>query len=292
MYLFASDKRICLRLQVSRENQLRMQPLADAAYAPLFAASDKQPCFVKFEYNAVTCSCSKQKRSFSYKEIERVEITESGLLVYLPDRRYVSIATEPIEKHNTALHDAVTLLKRRCRARIVTTAPIEYPETESDGRYVTDQTAAAQISYTLTDAELKRMLWYDYLLEEKMIVFLAATLAFWVIAAVVWDYWTAVIPVVMTVFSILLSKSFLDTVDGYWRNHQGDLQMMLYDELLVVRLRHTDLELEYTSMTFKRPLFGFWRLKCGDFFTLVLPRRVATDHAAFFDALYARIPKE
>ena len=63
----------------------------------------------------------------------------------------------------------------------------------------------------------------------------------------------------------------------------------MFDELLVVRLRYTDLELEYGSMKDKKSFMGLWRLQCSDFYTFVLPSRVVEENASFFDMLRAKI---
>ena len=97
-----------------------------------------------------------------------------------------------------------------------------------------------------------------------MIAFVIAEIAFLLMAAVVWNAWLLIVAVATTVFCLVLSKfSFFDTLDGYIKNHQGILQMLIFDELLVVRLRHTDLELEYDSMRLKKSASGLWRLKCS-----------------------------
>ena len=61
--------------------------------------------------------------------------------------------------------------------------------------------------------------------------------------------------------------------------------MLIFEDLLVVRLRHTDLELEYDSMRRKKTVFGLWRLKCSGFFTIILPNRIVNENSAFFDTI-------
>ena len=90
-----------------------------------------------------------------------------------------------------------------------------------------------------------------------MIVYIIAAIAFVLMAAVLWNVWLLVVAIGIAAFCVVLSKfSFFDTLDGYIKNHQGILQMLIFEDLLVVRLRHTDLELEYDSMRRKKTVFG------------------------------------
>ena len=82
---------------------------------------------------------------------------------------------------------------------------------------------------------------------------------------------------------------FFEHKDSYIRNHQGLLYALLYDDLLVIRLHNTDLELEYNTMKRLKTVFGLWRMKSGNFFVLTLPKRIECDNATFFNALYQKI---
>lgn len=215
---------------------------------------------------------------------------EDGIILYLKEGLYISVSVGNSEKHNTELYDIETFLKRRCRWRFSVNSPISYPEEDVDERYKSEKQPLWQISFSLTDREVKLLLWFDYLFGERMIVFIIAAIVFLLMAVVFWNVWLVMVAAAIIVFCLVLSKfSFFDTLDGYIKNHQGILQMLIFDELLVVRLRHTDLELEYDFMKHKKSVFGLWRLKCDDFFTLILPNRIVNENSAFFEMLYAKI---
>jgi len=290
MGLYYNDKNVCFRIRVSFENQNIMKRHTQDTFLPLFQLKQNEYYSLKFEYKSFTCSYSKTKREFSYKDIQRVEMFDNGIILCLKESLYISISVGNSEKHNTELYDIVTFLKRRCRWRFSVNAPISYPEEETDERYKSDKQPLWQISFSLTDRELKQLLWYDYLFSERMIVFIIAAIAFVLMAAVLWNVWLLVVAIGIAVFCVVLSKfSFFDTLDGYIKNHHGILQMLIFEDLLVVRLRHTDLELEYDSMRRKKTVFGLWRLKCSDFFTLILPNRIVNENCAFFEMLYSKI---
>ena len=290
MGLYYNDKKMCFRIRVSYENQNAMTKHINDAFSPLFQLKQNEYCSLKFTYKNFICSHLKTKRAFLYKDIQSVEVFEDGIVLYLKEALYISISVEDSEKHNTELYDVATFLKRRCRWRFSVNAPISYPEEDVDARYKFDKQPLWQVSFSLTDRELKRLLWYDYLFSERMIVFIIAAIVFLLMVAVLWNVWLLVVAIAITVFCLVLSKfSFFDSLDGYIKNHQGILQMLIFDELLVVRLRHTDLELEYDSMRRKQSVFGLWRLKCSDFFTFVLPIRIVDENRAFFDMLYEKI---
>ena len=87
----------------------------------------------------------------------------------------------------------------------------------------------------------------------------------------------------------ILTVMFLQEVDGYVKNHQGSLSALLFNNLLVVRLHNTDLDLEYRTMQPKIPFFGLWRMKSGKFFVLTFPIRLEEEHTLFFETLYKKI---
>ena len=290
MGIYYNDKNVCFRIRVSFENQNIMKRHTKDTFSPLFQLKQNEYYSLKFKYKNFVCSHLKTKREFLYKDIQSVEMFEDGIILYLKEGLYISISVENSEKHNTELYDIATFLKRRCRWRFSVNTPIFYPEEDIDARYKSDKQPLLQLSFSLTDRELKQLLWYDYLFSEKMIVFIIAAIAFVLMAAVLWNAWLLIVAVAITVFCLVLSKfSFFDTLDGYIKNHQGILQMLIFEDLLVVRVRHTDLELEYDSMRRKKTVFGLWRLKCSDFFTLILPNRIVNENSAFFEMLYAKI---
>ena len=290
MGIYYNDKKVCFRIRVSFENQNIMKRHTNDAFPPLFQLKQNEYYSLKFTYKNFVCSHLKTKREFLYKEIQHVDMFEDGIILYLKEGLYISISVENSEKHNTELYDIVTFLKRRCRWSFSVNAPISYPEEDIDERYKSDKQPLWQISFSLTDRELHQLLWYDYLFHKRMIVFIIAAIVFLFRAAVLWDVWLLIAAVAIAVFCLVLSKyTFFDILDGYIKNHQGILQMLIFDELLVVRLRHTDLELEYDSMRHETSIFGLWRLKCSDFFTLILPNRIVNENSAFFDMLYAKM---
>ena len=289
MGVYYNDKNVCFRIRVSFENQNIMKRHTKDTFSPLFQLKQNEYYSLKFTYKDFVCSHLKTKKEFLYKDIQSVEMFEDGIILYLKEALYISISIENSEKHNTELYDIVTFLKRRCRWRFLVNAPISYPEEDVDERYKSDKRPLYQISFSLTDRELKQLLWYDYLFCERMIVFIIAAIVFLLMAAVLWNVWLLIVTVAITVFCLVLSKFYLETLDGYIKNHQGILQMLIFEDLLVVRLRHTDLELEYDSMRRKKSVFCLWRLKCSDFFTLILPNRIVNENSAFFEMLYAKI---
>lgn len=290
MGVYYNDKNVCFRIRVSFENQNIMKRHTKDAFSPLFQLKQNEYYSLKFKYKNFVCSHLKTKREFLYKDIQSVEMFEDGIILYLKEGLYISISVENSEKHNTELYDIATFLKRRCRWRFPVNTPIFYPEEDIDSRYKSDKQPLLQISFSLTDRELKQLLWYDYLFSERMIVLIIAAIAFVLMAAVLWNVWLLVVAIGIAVFCVVLSKfSFFDMLDRYIKNHQGILQMLIFEDLLVVRLRHTDLELEYDSMRRKKTVFGLWRLKCSDFFTLILPNRIVNENSAFFEMLYSKI---
>lgn len=289
MRLYYNDKNICIKLHVSCENQDRIKKYIDPSFKPLFELKKEQYFTAKFEHKSFTCSYRNEKQEFFYKKILRIETETDGLIIYLDNHTYISIATERSEKHNSELHDLVTFLKKRCLYDFFVKSPIQYPEDEDAGRYQTNDCPTAEISFTLTDAEIRRMLWYDYLFGENMLVFSIPFFALLILSVVFWNTWLLVASAIIATFRLILDKSFFDGLDGYKNNYQGELFMLMYDKLLVVRLHNTDLELEYATMKRKKSFFGCWRLQSGDFFTLILPKRIADDNPSFFNALYAKI---
>lgn len=269
-YYYYNVKNTCLRIRVSYENQSSMSKYIDASFTPLFALKKDQHYSLQFEFKTFTCSHLKVKHTFFYKDVQKIETTTDGVIIYLNNNCYVSISTENNEKHNTALYDVLTLLKRRCwRSRFSVVAPISYPENDSIHRYQSDREAIFQISFSLTDTQIKQLLLYDYLFSEKMIILFVAMLTFVLLALVLWN----VLPLVIVIIFAVICLFALENSDGYIKNHQGRLHMLMYDNLLVVRLHDTDLELEYDSMKQKKDFLGLWRLKCNDFFTFVLPKK-------------------
>ena len=249
MGIYYNDKNVCFRIRVSFENQNIMKRHTKDTFSPLFQLKQNEYYSLKFTYKNFVCSHLKTKREFLYKDIQSVEMFEDGIILCLKEGLYISISVENSEKHNTELYDIVTFLKRRCRWRFSVNAPISYPEEDIDERYKSDKQPLWQISFSFTDRELKQLLWYDYLFSERMIVFIIAAIAFVLMAAVLWNVWLLFVAGFFAILCFALSKfSFFDTLDGYIKNHQGILQMLIFEDLLVVRLRHTDLELEYDSM--------------------------------------------
>lgn len=290
MGLYYNDKNVCFRIRISFENQNLMTKHINDTFSPLFLLKQNEYYSLKFTYENFVCCHLKIKRAFLYKDIQSIEMFEEGIVLCLKGGLYVSVAVENSEKHNAELYDIAAFLKRRCRRRFSVNVPISYPETDTDARYKSDKQPLFQISFSLTDSELKRLLWYDYLFSERMIVFIIAAIVFLLMSAVFCNLWLLIAAVAITVFCLVLSKlSFFDTLDSYIKNHQGILQMMVFDELLVVRLHNTDIELEYDSMRRKQSVFGLWRLKCDDFFTLSLPKRIVNENTAFFDVLDKKI---
>lgn len=289
MGLYDTDKNVCFRIYVSFENQNTMMKHVRTDCSALFPLQKGEYFSLKLTYKSFSCSHLKTKRDFLYKDIQKIETFANGVVIYLKNSFYISISVVDSEKNNTEIYDAVTFLKRRCGRRFTMREPISYPEVGPDGRYTTDKEPLKQMSFSLTDPEIKQLLWYDYLFDEKMIVFVLAAIVFWLMSAVFWNVGLLVIAAAITVLSFVLSVDFFATLDGYIKNHQGRLFILMFDELLIVRLCDTDLELEYGSMHHKKSLMGLWRLQCGDFFTFVLPIRVVEENAGFFDALYKKI---
>ena len=290
MGLYYNDKKMCFRICVSHENQNLMIKHTNDTFSPLFQLGQNEYFSLKFTHKTFSCSYLKKTQEFLYRDIQSVETYADGMILYLKEGFYIPIPVGNSEKHNTELYDIVTFLKRRCRWRFSVNAPFSYPEEETDERCQSDRQPLWETSFLLTDTELKQLLWYDYLFGEKMIVFIIVAAVFLLASIALWNILLLIAAGIFVVLCLLLSKfSFLDTLDGYIKNHQGILQMLIFEELLIVRLRHTDLELEYDSMKHIRSVFGLWRLKCGDFFTLVLPNRIVNENAAFFDMLYTKI---
>ncbi len=283
-----NDKSMRFRLTVSFENQSCMDKHSKATATPLFRLKENECYSLEFLYESFSCSYLNTKKEFPYKDIQCIETYSDGIIIYLKDSLYISASVENSVNHNIELCDIITLLKKRCRRRFSVNAPILYPKRETDERYEPSRPPLRQISFSLTDTEIKRLICYDYLFGEKMIVFIIAAVVF-LLSAILLDIAMLIATVVFTVLCLVLSKSFFEESDEYVKNHLGVLQLLIFDELLVVRLRYTDLELEYNTVKRKKTAFGLWRLKCGDFFTLILPRRIVDENNDFFDLLYRKI---
>ncbi len=282
-------KNVNFRITVSYDNQNRMKTHINDAFSPLFDLKNGEQYSLRFENANFVCSYSKTKREFLYRDIRNVVVISDGCILYLNNGTYLSVSVENVAKHNETLYDIVLLLKSRCRRRVLVREAIVFPEIESDGRYITDKEPLCQTEFSLTDFEIKKLLCYDYLFDDKMIVFLLAAAMFLVMSIVFRDVWVLLIAVVFLGIVVFLSRFFFEETNGYIKNHQGNLRLMLYDDLLVVRLCYTDLELSFDSMKRRKTMFGLWRLKCGDFFMFVLPIRIAKENPCFFDALYEKI---
>ncbi len=288
MKLFYSDKNICMRLCVSYENQERLKKQIDVSFSPLFQLKRDQFFYITFEYKTFTCTCQEKKQEFAYKDIKRIETITDGLIIYLDSDKYISIATEKFEKHNSELYDIVAFLKRYNRKIFSESAKISIPEDE-EGRYRNDKEPISKITFELSDKEISRLLWYDYLIDEKMITLIVPIIVGLPVAVILQNIWIAVLAGFVMILTIILTVMHLKYKDSYAQNHQGRLHAILYDDLLVIRLRNTDLELEYNTMERLKNTFGLWRMKSGNFFVLALPKRVAEENPSFFDALYERI---
>lgn len=288
MKLFHSDKDICLRLRVSYENQERLKAHIDTSFAPLFTLKRDQFFNVRFEYKTFTCTYQGKKQDFSYKDIKRIETITDGLVIYLNNYKYISIATENVEEHNSELYDIVAFLKRNNRRIFSEIAEISYPD-DADDRYISEREPISKIAFELSDKEISRLLWYDYLINEKMLALIIPIIAGFLVAIVLQNIWIAILPGFLLILAIVLTVMFFENKDSYVRNHQGLLCALIYDDLLVIRLHNTDLELEYNTMKRLKNAMGLWRVKSGEFFILALPIRVEEENAPFFNTLYQKI---
>lgn len=152
------------------------------------------------------------------------------------------------------------------------------------------QPPCAQISFELNDSEIKRMVWYDGFIEEHFYLFFLIAAVFAALAWALQNGWLLLVAGVIAAINVVMALVlWAPDMPGFVRNHQGPLQMLMYEELLVVRLRETDVKLEYPLMKRQCNMCGLWRLKCGDFFTLVLPNRIIQENEDFFAKLYTRI---
>lgn len=281
----------CFRIRVSFENQNIMMRHIDVSYSPLFTLKRDQFYLLKFENKVFTCTCLKTKQRFVYKDIQKIETKEEGVVIYLNDNHYIAIAAEHTERHNTELYDIVIFLKHRCRFRFHGKTKISYPEDENEERYSSKKAPSMQMSYSLTDRELKWLVWYEFLFSDHNIIFIIGAVISILIAFLFRGAWLLVPIVAIVAFFVIFGKSLLEEIEGYTQNHQGLLQMLLYDSLLIVRLRSADLELKYCSMKEVQTFLGLWHLNCGPFFTLVLPARLVKENPEFFAALYAKMKK-
>ena len=109
------------------------------------------------------------------------------------------------------------------------------------------------------------------------------------IAIFLQNIWIAILSGFVAILILILTVMQLKHKDGYIQNHQGRLHALLYDDLLVIRLRNTDLELEYHSMKHLKNLFGLWRMKSGNFFVLTLPKRIEEENPLFFKELSNKV---
>ena len=288
MKLFYSDKNICMRLRVSYENQERLKAHIDTSFAPLFALKRDQFFNIRFEYKTFTCTYQGKKQEFSYKDVKKIETITDGLIVYFNNGKYISIATENFEKHNSELYDIVAFLRRYNRRIFSEREEIAYPD-DAEESYRSDTEALSKITFELSEKEINWLLWYDYLIDEKMLAFIIPIFVGLLVAVVLQNIWIAILAGFVLILTIILTIMFFEHKDSYIRNHQGLLYALLYDDILVIRLHNTDLELEYNTMKRLKNAMGLWRMKSGNFFVLTLPKRIAKEHSSFFDSLYQKI---
>lgn len=289
MRSYYSDKKVCFRIRVSFENMERMKPHIDTSYVPLFALKKDKYYSLRFEYKIFTCSHQGKKQEFSYNDIKRVETQADGLIIYLTNGAYLSISTEKSENHNTELYDIVKFLKKYCRKAFFEIEEISYPEDETS-RYQAKEEPISKISFVLSDKEISKLLWYDYLIDERMLIFVVLTAISLLIAVIIKNIvFFAVFAVIITIPSVSPTVMFWRNTEGYVKNHRGELYALMYDDLLVIRLRDTDLELEYATMKRLKSFFGLWRMRSGDFFVLTLPKRIVMDNISFFDQLDKKV---
>lgn len=288
MKLFYNDKDICLRLRISYENQERLKEQVDTPFAPLFSLKRDSFFNARFEYKSFTCTYQEKKQVFSYKDIKKIETITDGLIIYLDNDKYISIATEKFEKHNSELYDIVAFLKRYNRRIFSERAEISYPD-DAEGRYRRDKEPISKIAFELSDKEINRLLRYDYLIDEKMLALIIPIIVGLLISIILQNVWIAILAGFVMILTLILTAMHLKHKGGYVQNHQGQLNALLYDDLLVIRLRNTDLELEYNTMKRLKSMMGLWRMKSGKFFVLTLPERIEKENASFFDILYQKI---
>ncbi len=288
MGLFHSDKAICLRLRVSFENQRILCDHIDAPYAPLFQIKQNQFYNIRFEYKDFTCTFQSKKQKFTYEDIQKIATIHNGLIIYLNNNLYLSIATENYERHNSELLDVVMFLKRHCRGVFVETEEILFPENE-DSRYKSNQEPISQISFELSDKEIRHLLWYDYLISEKMLIQFIAIVIGALVSILLKNLWLAILTCTTIVLTLVLTIMFIKEKDRYAKNFQGILYLMMYDKVLVVRLHYTDIDLEYNTMKKLKNKCGMWRIKSGDFFILALPKRLENESSSFFNELYSKM---
>ena len=285
---FYSDKNICLRLRVSYENQERLKAHCHTSHLPLFSLKRDQFFNIRFEYKTFTCTYKEKKQTFSYSDVNKIETVADGLIIYLSDNRYISIAPENFEKHNSELYDIVTFLRKYNRKKFCELEEIVYPD-EITERYKSEKEPIDKIAFELSDRDIARLWWYDYLIDERMLTLIIPVLIGFSVAILLQNPWLAILSTIVTVLIVIMSITILKYKDSFTQNHKGKLYALLYDDILVIRLRNTDLELEYHSMKRLKNLFGFWRMKSGNFFVLTLPKRIVEENTSFFDKLYKKI---
>lgn len=288
MKLFYSDNDICMRLRVSYDNQEKLKTYIDQSFTPLFALKRDQFFNIRFEYKTFTCTYQGKKQEFSYKDIKKIETITDGLIVYFNNGKYISIATEKFEKHNSELYDIVAFLKRYNRRLFMELGEIKYPD-DAEGRYRSDKEPISKIAFELSEKEITRLLWYDYLIDEKMLALILPIFVGLFVAVVLQNIWIAILAGFVLILTIILTVMLLEHKDSYIRNHHGLLYALLYEDLLVIRLHNTDLELEYNTLKRLKNAMGLWRMKSGNFFVLTLPNRIEKENISFFDVLYQKI---
>lgn len=288
MSLFHSRGSISLKIKISYENQDKMNRQALNSFLPLFNLKRDEIFSVCFENKLFTCTYKGKRESFSYKSILKAETNKDGIIIYLDNQRYISVATDKTEKHNSQLYDIVLFLKCRCRKAFLRGEEIQYPDLE-DGRYKSCKEPVDKISFTLSHKELRRIIRYDYLIGEGTIARAIPIIIGASVSLLLQSIWLAILSAIVLVISVVLTVMYVKESKGFIKNHQGLLHAFLYDDLLVIRLSNTDLELEFEAMKRLKSIWGLLRIKSGDFFALTLPLRVEKENPAFFEALYSKI---
>ncbi len=281
-----SHKESVFRISVTYEDAQTLMSEVDASYQPLFEFSQNVSVHFQIRGKQILFKHGKITVEKQFRDIKKTVVLGRGIVLYFKDGTYIPFAVGNDEKHNTTLFDIMLLLKRRCPFRCSIKEKLQYPEYENCGdRYKTEEEPFAKISFVLTDAEINSLIMYERLIEDNLWLYLALSIAFIVLSFILSNSWLLIPAAIFTAMFAVMYFSSNSEYENYRQNHQGSLSMLLYSDVVVIRLRLLDIDIEYKKIRKPHKFLCFWILPAGDFYKMVLPIRIVKDNKEFFDLL-------
>lgn len=281
-----SRKESSFRISVSYEDVQRFICAVDASYQPLFDFSQNVSVYFQIRGKQIVLRHGKTTVEKQYRDIRKAVVLGIGMVLYFKDGTYIPFAVRNEEKHNTTLFDIMLILRRRCLFRCRIKEKLQYPEYENCGdRYKTEEEPFVAISFTLADIEIDSLIMYERLITDKLLVYLLLAVIFLTLSVLLGNYWLLVVVIIFAPIFAVMYFSSIGEYENYRKNHQGRLSMLLYSDVVVIRLRYMDIDIEYKEIRKPHKLLCLWVLPAGDFYKMALPIRIVKDNKEFFDLL-------